>query len=62
MERTMSRNPLFEPRSLRSDQDWGGTVNKAYTPTDVLTKVMYLYLAAAVVIFVGMLLLTRLHP
>jgi hypothetical protein len=62
MERSMSRNPSLEAGSPRSDQDWEAPVNKAYTLTDVLTKVMYFALTGAVVTFVLLLLLTQTHP
>jgi hypothetical protein len=37
-------------------------VNRTYTVTDVLTKIMYLSMAASAVTFVFLILLTRLHP
>jgi hypothetical protein len=37
-------------------------VTKNYASADVLTKAMYFFLAAGVLLFISMLLLTLLHP
>jgi hypothetical protein len=37
-------------------------VIKNYAPSDVMTKIMYLSLAAAAFVFISMLLLAGVHP
>jgi hypothetical protein len=41
---------------------WEAPVNRTYAIADVLTKVMYFSMTASAVMFVFLLLLTRLHP